>query len=220
MSKFSVIFALAISVIFPGFAFSAPTPEEALAELKKGNERYLEGVSKHPRVDPAERLRTAKQGQSPIASVLSCADARVPVELVFDKGFGELFVVRVAGNVCKVAELASLEFGTLYLNTPLVVVLGHSQCGAVQAAIGGGEDLKGKLPLLVKQIKPAVDTARINNPKASESELEDRAIEENVRLSMKQILKSKGIRKAVDQKKLKIVGAVRDLKTGKIEWLD
>ena len=106
---------------------TAPSPAEALTELKRGNGRYLEGVSKHPRIDPARRLKTAKKGQKPIASILSCADARVPVEMIFDKGFGDLFVVRVAGNVCDTAELASLEFGSLSLNNPLIVVLGHSK---------------------------------------------------------------------------------------------
>lgn len=199
---------------------AAPTPDEALADLKKGNERYLSGKSKHPRFDPERRKRTAREGQEPIASVLSCADARVPVETVFDKGFGDLFIVRVAGNVCEMAELASLEYGTLYLHTPLILVLGHSQCGAVQAAVAGGESLKGTLPLLMKEIRPAVDEAKKNNPKAEGANLENAAIEQNVRHSISEILKSPGIKKAVDDKKLKIVGAVRDLKTGKVRWLD
>ena len=200
-------------------ALAGPTPQEAFESLKKGNERYLEGISKHPRVDPIKRLKTAKFGQKPIASVLSCSDARVPVELIFDQGFGDLFIVRVAGNICDKAELASLEFGSLYLGTPLIVVLGHTKCGAVQAAINDAQ-LRGKLPLLIDQIKPAVETTRVNNPKLKGEELENKAIKENVRLAINRILKSPGIKKAVANKELKIVGAVRDLKTGKVNWLE
>ncbi len=196
-----------------------PDADTALKELKAGNLRYLEGVSKHPRIDPVTRLRTAKKGQVPIASVLSCADARVPVELIFDKGFGDLFVVRVAGNVCKTAELASIEFGSLYLKTPLVVVLGHSKCGAVRAAIDGGEDLKGSLPLLMKEIRPAVQSTKKAHPDLTGEALENETIDANVRLSIKRLLESPAINKAVKDKRVKIVGAVRDLKSGKVRWL-
>ncbi|MCA9805364.1 MAG: carbonic anhydrase [Cyanobacteria bacterium HKST-UBA02] len=214
----SLIFVVGLALAPESMAADPPTPEQALAELKAGNARYLAGVSKHPRIDPASRLKTAKFGQKPIASVLSCADARVPVELIFDKGFGELFVVRVAGNVCKTAELASLEYGSLYLGTPLIVVLGHSDCGAVKAAISEAE-LKGSLPLLMDVIRPAVARARKKSPDAKKDDFTDKAIEENVRLSIESILKSPGIKKAVDAKKVLVVGAIRDLKSGKIRWL-
>lgn len=214
-------FAVLLSISLIGLpAFAAPTPEEALASLKEGNRRYLEGVSKHPRIDPIRRLKTAKEGQLPIASVLSCSDARVPVELVFDKGFGDIFVVRVAGNVCAMAEMASLEYGALYLHTPLIVVLGHSKCGAVKAAIGGGMDLKGTLPLLMQEIHPAVDAVRGKGKDFKEQEFENAVIEENVRLARQEILKSSGISQAVKDGKVMIVGAIRDLKTGEVRWLD
>lgn len=199
---------------------SSLSPAAALSQLKAGNARYLDGVSKHPRIDPARRLKTAKQGQTPIASILSCADARVPVESVFDKGFGDLFVVRVAGNVCEMAELASIEYGVIYLKTPLIVVLGHSKCGAVQAAIAGGDDLEGQIPLLLKEIRPAVETVHQNHPGLKGERLEDAAIEQNVRRSIERILESPGLRKAVEEKKVMIVGAIRDLKSGKVRWLD
>ncbi len=217
--RISFLLALAATLLaaLPVYALSW---EESLSMLKKGNERYLEGVSKHPRIDPVRRLRTAKEGQEPIASILGCADARVPVEAVFDKAFGELFVVRVAGNVCAMAELASLEYGVHYLKTPLVVVLGHSQCGAVQAALSGGKDLKGALPLLMEEIHPAVEATKKNHPKLTGIELENKAIEENVRQQIAAILKSSGIKKAVDAKKIAVVGAIRNLKTGKIQWLE
>jgi carbonic anhydrase len=217
----SLLFIVASSATV---ALAAPeetvvSPAESLRLLKEGNTRYLTGISKHPRIDPAARLRTATEGQKPIASILGCADARVPVEAVFDKAFGELFVVRVAGNVCEMAELASLEFGVLYLNTPLVVVLGHSQCGAVQAAVSGGESLKGTLPLLMEEIRPAVEATRAAHPDLKDVALVDAAIEENVRHSIAAILKSPGIKAAVDANKVMVVGGVRDLKTGEIHWL-
>ena len=213
--------ALLLSMQFIALpVFAAPGPKEALSSLKEGNRRYLEGVSKHPRIDPLRRLKTAKEGQAPIASVLSCADARVPVELVFDKGFGDVFVVRVAGNVCAMAELASLEYGALYLHTPLIVVLGHSKCGAVKAAIEGGADLKGSLPLLMEEIHPAVEAARRKHKDQKGQEFENAVIEENVRLSKQEILKSPGIAQAVKDGKVLLIGAIRDLKTGAVRWLD
>lgn len=218
--RINLLLSAALSVIaLSPTAASAVTWQEALANLKQGNERYLQGVSKYQRIDPARRLRTATEGQKPIASVLSCADARVPVESVFDKAFGDLFVVRVAGNVCEMAELASIEYGVLYLNTPLIVVLGHTKCGAVQAAIAGGEKLQGTLPLLMQEIQPSVDAVRKKDPKLSGEALEAAAIEQNVRQSIAAIMKSPGIKKAVDEKRIGIVGAVRDLKSGKVLWL-
>ncbi|MDZ4837953.1 MAG: carbonic anhydrase [Candidatus Melainabacteria bacterium] len=214
------------SILLSGFVLlmsampaHALTWEQALENLKQGNERYLQGITKYPRIDPIRRLRTATEGQTPVASVLSCADARVPVETAFDKGFGDLFVVRVAGNVCEMAELASIEYGALYLHTPLIVVLGHTQCGAVKAAISGGQDLKGTLPLLMDEIRPAVEAAKAKNTALTGDELEIAAIEENVRRSIAHTMKSPGIKSAVESKKVGIVGAIRDLKTGKIRWL-
>lgn len=217
--RVSILIAGLISLtsVVPAYAV---TWEEALANLKQGNERYMQGITKYPKNDPARRLRTATEGQKPIASVLSCSDARVPVESVFDKAFGDLFIVRVAGNVCAMAELASIEYGVLYLNTPLIVVLGHTQCGAVQAAISGGENLQGKLPLLIEEITPAVNAVKAKKTALSGEALESAAIEENVRRAIAETLKSPGIKKAVDSKKVGIVGAVRDIKTGKIRWLN
>jgi carbonic anhydrase len=204
MRKLLLTFLLMASLSFGATAAKAATDqswEQSLANLKQGNQRYLDGISKHPRIDPARRLRTATEGQKPIASILSCSDARMPVETVFDKAFGDLFVVRVAGNVCAMAELATLEYGVLYLHTPLVVVMGHTQCGAVDAALNGSAELKGSLPLLVKEIQPA------------------KSVEDNVRRQVGNVLNSPGIKKAVDEKRVAVVGAVCDIKTGKVTWL-
>ncbi len=179
----------------------------------------MSGKSIHTRIDPVSRERTARYGQKPLATVLGCSDARVPPEIIFDQGFGELFVVRVAGNVCSTAELASVEYVVKYLKTPVVVVLGHTQCGAVQAAVAGGE-LKGSLPKLVAMITPAVDAAKAKSPKATGDQLMSAAIEANVRKSIKDILtNSPGLEQALRNKEVSILGAIRDIEHGGVTWL-
>ncbi|MBK9205444.1 MAG: hypothetical protein IPL73_24075 [Candidatus Obscuribacter sp.] len=116
-------------------ALADVSPDAALKSLKAGNARYIDGKSIHPRIDAERRRATALEGQTPIAAVLGCADSRVPPEIVFDQGFADLFVVRVAGNVCAMPELASIEYSVAALKVPLIVVFGHTKCGAVEAAI-------------------------------------------------------------------------------------
>ena len=135
------------------------TAEEAIRSLTKGNARFAEGKSTHPNADSARRTETAQSGQRPLATVLACANSRSPVEIVFDRGIGDLFVVRVAGNVCGVDEQGSIEYGVEKLGTPLVLVLGHSDCGAVSAAVSGAE-LHGSIKRLVGKIVPAVVDAQ------------------------------------------------------------
>jgi carbonic anhydrase len=193
--------------------------DASLEKLKEGNSRYLSGHSSVPRVDIERREKTATEGQKPIATILGCSDARVPPEIVFDQKFGNLFVIRVAGNVTGTSEIASAEYGVHYLGTPVVVVLGHTACGAVKAAVDK-TPLDGKLPKLVELIAPAVDKARKENPTATESKLMEAAVEENVRHQMNELMTNSDIlKKAVDSKKIKIVGAVRDILTGRVRWL-
>ncbi|MBY0357268.1 MAG: carbonic anhydrase [Candidatus Obscuribacterales bacterium] len=195
------------------------TPDVALARLKAGNKRYVQGKSAQLRIDALRRAETAQNGQKPIATVLGCSDARVPVELIFDQGFADVFVIRVAGNVCGTAELASAEYGCKYLNTPLLVVLGHSSCGAVDGAVSGGQ-LRGSIPQLIEMIQPAVDKARKEHGKASKEVLLNAAIQENVFNTMSCLLKKgPGLAALVKEGKLKVVGAVRNLHSGEITWL-
>lgn len=206
-------------ILFAAPALCQPSPQDSLQKLKEGNQRYLQGIEKFPRVDPVRRLKTAVEGQKPLATVLGCADARVPVELAFDKAFGDLFVVRVAGNVCQMAELASIEYGVNYLNTPLVVVLGHSKCGAVAAA-AKGKELSGSLPKLMEEIRPAIEATRRKHPELQGSAFADAAVEQNVWKSIEDVLRgSESIRRAAKEKRVLVVGAVRDIKSGKITWL-
>ncbi|MCC7529953.1 MAG: carbonic anhydrase [Candidatus Melainabacteria bacterium] len=202
--------------------FSAESPSDAevsLKKLKDGNMRYLSGVSNVPRVDVERRELTATRGQHPIATVLGCSDARVPPEIVFDQKFGNLFVIRVAGNVTGSSEIASAEYGVHYLGAPLVVVLGHSACGAVKAAVDK-TPLDGKLPRLVQLITPAVDAAKKAHPGLAGAELMEAAVEENVRHQIRELTtKSDVLKKALASKKLMVVGAVRDLKSGRVRFL-
>jgi carbonic anhydrase len=195
------------------------SPDAVLARLKAGNQRYMSGVSKHGRIDAERRLETAQNGQKPFATVLGCSDSRVPVEVVFDQGFADLFVVRVAGNVCDTAELASVEYGVAYLGTTIVVVLGHTQCGAVEGALAG-KPLEGSLPKLIAMITPAVEKAKHDHPSWSKSALLNEAIADNVVLQMKTMITHSPLtRDRVNKGQLKIAGAIRDIKTGKISWL-
>ena len=134
-----LILILAAALAAPALATTAASgisADEALRLLKEGNSRYVDGKPQHPRQDRARRALTAAQGQHPLAAVLTCSDSRVPAEIIFDQGIGDLFVVRVAGNVAATDEIGSIEYAVDHLATPLVVVLGHTQCGAVDR--GGG----------------------------------------------------------------------------------
>jgi len=134
------------------------TPDEAMARLREGNGRYVAGKSTHPNTNSARRSETVKNGQHPFATVITCSDSRVPVERVFDQGVGDVFVIRVAGNVCDVDEVGSIEYGVDHLATPIHVVLGHTGCGAVTAVVTKAK-LHGSIPPLVDNIEPAVEKA-------------------------------------------------------------
>lgn len=156
---------------------SGLTPDEALAKLMEGNQRFVERKRLNPHQDTA-RLAEVATGQAPFAAILSCADSRVVPEIAFDQGIGDLFVVRVAGNIAITEDIASEEYAVGVLGTPLLLVLGHERCGAVNAALEGGE-LPGVIESLVFAIQPAI--------KASENEAGDRlanAVKANVRVQV------------------------------------
>ncbi len=192
-------------------------PEEAFEQLVQGNARYVAN-------DPKERDfsvgRAARaEGQAPIVGVLACADSRVPPEIIFDQGPGKVFVVRVAGNVVSAYGLASLEYGVAVLGMPLLLVLGHSSCGAVAAALQSARErskLPGHIPELVEAIQPAVDEAHGKHP----SDLLAATTRENVRLGMQRLkTQSDIIGKAVSAGKVAVKGGVYELATGKIDMV-
>jgi carbonic anhydrase len=185
------------------------TPDEALAKLMEGNNRFVEQKREHPNQDNV-RLTEVATGQAPFAAILSCADSRVVPEIVFDQGIGDLFVVRVAGNVAMIEGIGSEEYGVGVLGVSVLMVLGHERCGAVNAALQGGE-LPGVIESLIYAIKPAV-TATMNqtgDPLVN-------ATKENVKLQVERLKTSAVIANAIEQGKLKVVGAYYDLDTGAI----
>ena len=187
-----------------------------LSLLKEGNGRFVGGKSIHPNQEVSRRAELAAAGQEPSATILACSDSRDPVELIFDRGVGDLFVVRVAGNVAGLSELATMEYGVTHLGTPLLIVMGHSKCGAVTAAVKGAE-LHGHLPSLVNLIKPAAEKAKSSG---TEEECVPRAIELNVWQQVENIFgRSALIREFAAGGKVQIVGAVYDIATGKVQWL-
>ncbi len=191
----------------------APTADEALRELKAGNEHHQRHQYSHPNESLA-RQRQLVSGQHPHSMILSCADSRVPPEIVFDQGMGDLFTVRVAGNVVDDAVVASFEYAVEHLHTHLLVVMGHQSCGAVTAATETGE-APGHLPSLIAAIRPAVDDAR-----PLPGNLIDNAIRLNVERAVKALRGSDPILKeAIAKGDLRIVGAVCSLESGAVQWL-
>lgn len=193
---------------------NAITPQAALKRLLDGNARYAANTPEHKDFSVGRAARAT--AQYPIAAILSCADSRVAPELTFDQNPGDLFVVRVAGNVISPDLLASLEYGVQFLGTPLVIVMGHSGCGAVDAAIKVLKKnvvLPGHLPDLIRAIKPAVLVAE----KTAKGDLLDNAIAENARRQADRIKTSPPImQQAYVSKKIEIVAAVYDIATGKV----
>jgi carbonic anhydrase len=214
----------ALALATTGASFAAPpkappkaenvlSPDAALARLMQGNQRYVEGISK--RHDFKHEREALTKGQNPYAGVLSCADSRVAPEYAFDTGRGDLFVCRVAGNLINNDVIASFEYAVSVLGTPLIIVLGHQACGAVDAAIKSiksSTTLPGHLPSLVTALTPAVNAAR-DQPGDSL----DNAIRQNVVLTVAGIKTATPIlSQAVDEKKLRVVGAIYDLADGRV----
>lgn len=194
------------------------TSEEALQVLKEGNARFAAGKARIFHADQARRAETAG-GQAPFATVLACSDSRVPVELLFNQGIGDLFIVRVAGNVADTDEIGSLEYGVGHLKTPLLVVLGHTRCGAV-TAVAQGASLHGSIPPLVDNILPALKKAREEKPGAQGDALIAIAIRKNILQALQDIItRSDEVRGLLRRGTLKVIGALYDIETGSVLWL-
>jgi carbonic anhydrase len=195
------------------------TAEEALQRLKDGNERFLRGEARFPTVRK-ETLADLAQGQHPYATILGCSDSRVPPELIFDADFGELFIVRVAGNVVSAEVMGSLQYAGAHLRTPLFVVLGHEGCGAVNAAVDTmlqGVQHHSRIQLLVDGIVPGLKP--VDSQLAAEQRLQQ-AVEQNVRWSIHQLLGTPEGRSAVEEGRAKILGAMYEIASGRVRWLD
>lgn len=195
-------------------ARAAETPDAALKLLVDGNARYVSNQMNERDFSATRAART--RGQRPFAAILGCADSRVAPELAFDQPPGDLFVVRVAGNFVTTEGLASLEFGAAVLGTKVIMVLGHTSCGAVNATVDAlqkGNDLPGHISDLVRAMKPGIEPAL----KQPGDDLYQRAVVANVRSNVQRLIEAKPIlADMVAAKKLRVVGGVYDLATGKV----
>ena len=215
-----------LAIIFlagPGFAGEGTTrtAEEALALLKEGNARFVTMKMEHPEQNAARLEETATGGQKPFAVVLGCADSSVPVEMIFDRGIGDIFTVRVAGNIVMDSSvIGSLEYAAGHLHVPLLVILGHTQCGAAGAAVSG-EKLEGSLVDIQEQFKLVVKEVKLQYPELKGAELTDKVAEQNT-FQVERDLRalSETIRGLDDKGALKIITAIYDVKTGKVKWLE
>jgi len=193
--------------------------EEALSLLKEGNARFVAGEPLFRHEGAAWRTEL-ESGQKPFAIILGCSDSRVPPELVFDQGFGDLFIIRVAGNVAETDVIASIEYAVDHLGTNLIVVMGHSKCGAVSDAVDHGSIAGGEpaeILRLLADIKPAVTAVPKDLVK---EERIQKVVEKNVELSIKRLNETADLEKARKAFPLRVVGAVYDLHTGKVNFLE
>ena len=194
------------------------TADEALARLVAGNERFVAGEARFPTIEK-EVLADLAKGQRPYATIVGCSDSRVPPELLFDTGFGELFIVRIAGNIVSPEVKGSIQYAAVHLQTPLFVVLGHQGCGAVDAALAGlteGAQERERIALLLERITPGLSAVDLTLP--AEQRLEA-AVEANVRWSLRQLLETPEAKARVAEGVLKLVGAVYELTTGRVRFL-
>jgi len=214
-----LLFFLTIAVVsLASSSEPAMAPDDAMILLKEGNARYVAGQSTHPRQAQDRRTELAK-GQHPFATVIGCSDSREPLEILFDQGLGDLFVIRVAGNVAGPDEIATVEYGVGHLGTPIVLVLGHTSCGAVTAVVQNAK-AHGHLPFLLNQIKPAVTKAKAWNPTSSGDELLNKTIKANVWLTMENLIrKSHEVSERVKKGQLLLVGGIYDINSGAVTWL-
>jgi carbonic anhydrase len=221
VTYFSILFTctalIVINLMWGGGEQAQATrvgPDAAIAELTAGNARHAQHQYQHPHETLARQIELIK-AQSPEAEVLSCSDSRVPPEIIFDQGLGDLFVIRVAGNVASDTEIGSLEYGAEHLHIPLLVVLGHESCGAVTAAVQAGAP-EGHIATLVDLIKPAIEKSR-----GMPGDAVSNTVRTNVQMIVQNLRKSTPVlSELVAEGKLKIVGAVYSLETGKVTWLN
>jgi len=194
------------------------TADEVLERLRAGNDRFVRGAARFPTVQKEVLAQLAK-GQQPYATILGCSDSRVPPELVFDAGFGELFIIRVAGNVVSPEVMGTIQYASVHLRTPLFVVLGHEGCGAVKAALAakfeGARD-RSRIERLLENITPGLTGISAD---ASPEEQMEAGVEANVRWAMHQLLETPEAKARAAEGVMKLVGAVYELTTGRVRFL-
>ena len=197
---------------------------EALERLREGNDRFVRGERLERDFTSRARRREVLREHKPFAILLGCSDARVPAEIVFDQGLGDLFVVRVAGNIAAPSQIASIEFSAEQLGTQLVVVLGHSNCGAIKATLDEiehpGENRSSNIASIVDHIRPAIETLASNPERIDRSILLQESMRANVRASVEQLHGTwSTLGRLVENGRLKIVGAEYSIESGKVGFL-
>jgi carbonic anhydrase len=203
--------SFAVAVAFPAgrnLEVKNVSPDIAIKKLQQGNQRFVAGKSVHPNSNPV-RIRETAKGQHPFAVVLTCADSRLSPEIIFDQGVGDLFVVRVAGNTPSPEMIGSIEYAVAVLGARTIIVMGHDKCGAVEAAIKGGE-LPGSIPSVVKPIEPAVKATVGKSDRLRETILE------NVRIAINRLRSESTILSSMERNgELRMFGAKYHLESGK-----
>ena len=219
MRRFKILVALCVIVILSGIVFALNQKgEESFTQIMEGNKRFASGNILPKDISDAKRKQLCL-GQQPFAIVLTCSDSRVPPELLFDQCLGDIFVVRVAGNVVAPIELGSIEYAAEHLHSPLLFILGHEKCGAVKATLEAKGKPEGNIGEILKKIMPAATVAKKKG--GTPDEMLETAIKENVKNVFNDIMKNSSIIKHLSQEdKLKIVAGEYMLTTGKVEMID
>ncbi|MBC8277182.1 MAG: carbonic anhydrase [FCB group bacterium] len=195
------------------------SPSAAIDRLKEGNQRFVTETSIFPNVSGDRRVETTHKKQTPFAAVLTCSDSRTPPEYIFDQGLGDLFVVRNAGNVCDNSVIASMELAVEHLHVPLIVIMGHRKCGAVEMA-ANNISISDNLNKLNHKIKPAIMQAKQDLPHASHAEFLEHASKLNTQNTLEEITdESSLIRKKLKEGVVEIKAAYYDIESGEVEWL-
>ena len=193
------------------------TPDNAIALLKAGNERFVSNLKMHRNL--LEQVNETRDGQYPFAAILSCIDSRAPAELIFDQGLGDIFSIRIAGNFINDDILGSMEFACKISGSKLIVVLGHTNCGAIKGVCDGIK--LGNLTQMLAKIQPAVDLVTDETVRNSSNvSFVTKVAHQNIELALKQIPeRSPVLKKMVEEGTLKIIGAIYDLETGEVKFL-
>ncbi|MCP4203155.1 MAG: carbonic anhydrase [bacterium] len=199
--------------------------QEALGRLREGNRRFAAGRRLGDTLSSPSRRAEVAKGQEPIAVILGCSDSRVPADIVFDQGLGDLFVVRVAGNIAALSQIGSVEFAVSKLGVRLVVVLGHSHCGAVTAALEELEQPTERrsegLDSILDRIRPSVEQALVNGPPAAGAALVGHAVRANISAQVRRLQHgSETVKRLIREEGLRVVGAEYSLETGLVEFFE
>ena len=201
------------------------SPTDGIVRLKEGNQRFLSGEGRADILANEARRRELTKGQNPFAIILGCSDARVPAEIIFDQGLGDLFVVRVAGNIVAPSLIGSVEFAAERFGTKLVVVLGHTACGAILATLEElrrpSEGQSPNLKSIVDRVRPAVEALFDGDYSGDESAIEHRAVRANIRASADQLRNgSRILERLIAEEGLRVVGAEYSLETGEVDFFE